>query len=357
MRSIVIVTLYDNINIGNKLQNYAVAQVLKKYADNVYTLSYKEANQLHKDMGWKGRLVALLGFPRQKAEIKRTILKRRKKFENFSKKYLNVLPMRKYTQYNYEFSKKYDAFVVGSDQVWHNWSKSEQELKYFFLDFVEQKKRICLSPSFGFDKIPEEFKAEYIEGLKGFKFLSCREKSGCDLIEKLIGKKAELLIDPTMMLSAKEWDIIATKPEYDTPPNYILVYFLGDMGEKAKEEVYKLAEEKHLDIIDIFDISKLRYYITSPSDFLYLVKHADYIYTNSFHGCVFSILYKKCFKLYQREDSEGRNMSDRLKTLLDKFNIKGDGNTIDYKEIEDILFFERQKVDQYLDKCIPKSIP
>lgn len=352
MNSIAIVTLYDNINIGNKLQNYAVQQILKKYADYVYTLSYREANELHRDMGWKGRLIACLGFPCEKAKVKRIILKRRKNFEKFSEKYLNVLPARKYNQYNYEFSKEYDAFVVGSDQVWHNWTKTECELNYFFLDFVERRKRICLSPSFGFNEIPEEFKNKYIKGLKGFEFLSCREKSGCDLIKKLTGKEAALLIDPTMMLAPEAWDTIATIPEYNIPENYMLVYFLGDIGENIKEEAYMIAKEKKLNIIDIFNISEPQYYVTSPSDFLYLVKHASYICTNSFHGCVFAILYKKCFKLYQRSDSEGRGMSDRLKTLLDKFHIKGDGKITNYVEVDENLALERKKVYAYLEVCL-----
>lgn len=350
--SIAIVTLYDNINIGNKLQNYAVQQILKKYTDNVCTLSYKEANELYRDMGWRGEVVAFLGFPREKAEIKRAVKKRRKNFEKFSKEHLNVLPIRKYNQYDYEFSKEYDAFVVGSDQVWHNWSKTEEELKYFFLRFVEKEKRICLSPSFGFDELPEGFENEYVEGLNGFRLLSCRENSGCALIKKLVGKEAELLIDPTMMLSSENWDIIASKPEYDIPDNYMLVYCLGDIKENLKKDIYKIAEEKELGIIDIFNSSELKYYITSPSDFLYLVKHASYICTNSFHGCVFSILYRKNFKLYQREDSEGKGMSDRLKTLVDKFHIKGNEEAIDYGELNEMLWLERKKVYMYLDKCL-----
>ncbi len=345
MKRIAIVTLYDNINIGNKLQNYAVCKILEDYAGEVETLSYKEKGRA---LGWKSKLVLLFGFPRSVAKEKRTILRRINRFKVFSQKYLNVKQAESFSAYNTSYSDLYDVFVTGSDQVWHNWTNTKAELDYFFLRFANKEKRICLSPSFGFEEVPNEFKTQYISGLKGFTHLSCREQSGCKIIKELTEIDAVRLIDPTMMLSVEKWRTIEKTPQYSVPKHFILAYCLGGMTEKNRKDLLELSKSMKIPVIDIFNLKYPEYYCTSPDEFLYLVDHCDLVYTNSFHGCVFSILYHKPLRVFDRNDNSGKQMTGRLSTLFDLFQ----GRINDYDYVDTVLESERIKMKKYLDKCI-----
>lgn len=348
---IAIVTLYDNINIGNKLQNFAVKKILEKYCVTVETLTYSEAYKMAPDMGWKGKIVAFFGVPREIARKKRAMLLRRKKFEAFSAKYLNARTDIPFYAYGLDISYEYDAFVTGSDQVWHNWSNTKAELDYFFLDFVPKSKRICLSPSFGLKEIPKQWIPNYIKGLSGFNHLSCREKDGCELIKKTVNREATLLLDPTMIIEREQWDSIAKKPDYDLSNSYILVYILGPLSNVVNDKIIEIASKNNLNIINIYNIDDRNFYTTSPDEFIYLVKNASLVCTNSFHGLAFSILYSKKVYIFNREDKEGIKMGGRIETLLKAFNLNFDNVVIDERFVETKLNEERRKFYNYLDMC------
>lgn len=352
VKSAAIVTLYDNMNIGNKLQNYAVQEILKAYCESVRTLSYTEANELAPDMGWKGRLVAKLGFPPKIAAQKRAKVKRRKKFETFSGSYLNVLPSRRFSEYDRAFSEHFDMYVVGSDQVWHRWSESEAEMDYFFLRFVPEHKRVCLAPSFGRDVIPAGYEKQYVDGLNGFRHLSCREVSGCTIIRNLTGRDAVLLPDPTMMLDQTRWDSIARKPEYRVPEKFILAYFIGETDEERRIAVSEISEQTGFPVIDILNPEMPDYYSTSPEEFIYLISNAQMVITNSFHACVFSVLYHKQFRWFGRDDREGADMGNRLITLLDSFGLTETEAGYDFSGVEQVLIEKRVQMRRYLDSAV-----
>lgn len=322
VNKIAIVTLYDNINIGNKLQNYALQEILSNYAKEVVTLTYSEARKITPLIGWKGRIVLKLSFPKGVAIEKRAIIERYKRFKEFSTKYLNTSEERKFKDYDITFNDDFDFFVCGSDQVWHNFSNSADEINYFFLSFVEEKKRICFAPSFGFDIIPENFKSYYLKGFAGFKTLSCREKKGCKMINELTGREVILLPDPTLCINKEEWSKIELEPQYKIPKRFILVYFLGEKSEEIINQIQKYIEKYDLPLIDIFNKNELKYYTTRPDEFLYLVRRAEFILTNSFHGCIFSIINNKKFGLFNRIDNDGIKMNSRFDTLFNELDVK-----------------------------------
>lgn len=346
-----IITLYNDVNIGNKLQNYAVRELCEKYCDHVETIVYTEEKKKNIENSLKARLEILTGFPRKRAYEKKMMRYRRKKFENFSNKNLGKRRYISYKKLPHGFAGEYDAFFAGSDQVWHNWSGSREELDYFFLKFAPKEKRFCISPSFGFDKIPDGWSEIYAEGLRGFNRLSCREESGAAIIKDLTGQKAEVLLDPTMILHTAAWDKLAAKPHNMPPHKYLLAYFLGGMQEEIREKVLKLAAGSGVEVVDIYNMSVPEYYATAPDEFLYLLKNAEFVCTNSFHGCAFSILYHKKFQVFQRSDVGGQGMSSRLDTLLEKFGLscaKKEMTEADHKTVDKILEEERDKFEIYL---------
>lgn len=341
IKKIGIITLYDELNIGNKLQNYAVQVLMRHYSPVVETFTYKEAAKISPLLGWKGKIVLKLGWPKRVAKKKRAIVNRWKRFSDFSREYISTTRSRAFVDFDKDLNKDYDFFVVGSDQVWHNFTNTAEELDYFFLRFAEKEKRVCLAPSFGRNNIPGEFIQKYIEGLLGFNLLSCREKRGCVLIKDLIGAEVEQLSDPTVALSGEEWSEIEKRPEYDIPPNYILVYFIGGKTKEQINLIKYISQTKNLPIIDVLNEDEFEYFVTRPDEFVYLIKRADLVCTNSFHGCIFSIIYKRRFRVFQRTDMDGTEMRSRFDGLKNIYALQ---------ETEDGYYYPSEKTDLVLSK-------
>lgn len=348
MKKIRIVTIYDNTNIGNRLQNYAVQKCLCNYISDVSSNSTPEGQLI----GWKGKIVRFIGFPRHKAAEKRLMEKRRDRFRMFTKQHIMTNASKSFSEHIAKKTGQDEIFVVGSDQIWGSWELTNERLSYIFLDFVPKNKRICFAPSFGFDEFPPEKREQYIQGLNGFRHLSCREQSGCDLIKAATGREATLLVDPTMLLTTDEWDAIAKKPEYTVPERFMLVYFLGGKSRETQKEIHHLADKNNLEIVDIYDAMQAAYFLTAPDEFLYLVKQAEMVCTDSFHGCVFSILYKKQLRYFLRNGAIGTQMSNRQKTLFEKFKIFDETGNCDYSNVDAILENERKKAREYLEMVL-----
>ncbi len=356
---VAIVTIYGDCNIGNKLQNYALQQAIRQVGFEPETIV---VNSFSKKLSWKGWLVVLLGIPRKASYSRRLMLKRTECFRTFSRQWLKVRKPLSYNKVKRGVLNGYDAFVCGSDQVWHGWTKKKEELEYYFLRFTEKEKRVCYAPSFGFDEVSEQDKEIYKQGLNGFPELCCREMSGCDLINHLTGRNTALICDPTMLLSVEEWNEVARKPAYTVPERYILVYFLGEIGSRTKEQIKLLAQTKNMEIINILTEENVSWYCTRPDEFIYLVDHAKYVCTDSFHGSVFSILYGKDFTVFQRGGMNGPRMKGRIQTLLKVFqlekcaDIENIGKPVDYSRTADILKEEKEKGMIYLRKALSEAV-
>ncbi|MDY5023461.1 MAG: polysaccharide pyruvyl transferase family protein [Blautia sp.] len=361
MKKIGIVTLYDDVNIGNKLQNYAVQSVYEKMGYQVETLRHWD--MVHKPINKnevKKYIKSIILPNSEESKIKRLQIIRKKRFRKFSDKYIKIGPILKFGKIPDGFKSKYDFFVVGSDQVWHNWLSVKDELSYFMLSFANKCQRLTISPSFGKDEI-HSFVDEYREGLNGFIDLTCREKKGAEIIYELTGRRAQVTLDPTMLISADEWKKIEKKPSYKIGEDYILVYSLGGLDLSINQYVEEIAEEKHLQIIDIYNPNKRDLYMTTPDEFIYLVSHSRLVITDSFHACAFSILYNKDFIVFNRNSIYEGNMMSRVSTLLETFEIENrvyyqgyNYIPVDYFSIEKKLRNEREKTIRILKESIEK---
>ena len=196
----------------------------------------------------------------------------------------------------------------------------------------------------------------YKERLLGIKYLSVREDTGKDIIENLTGREdIQVLVDPTMLLTSEEWNKVIKKPKQLKTDKYILNYFLGELSDKRKQEIERIAKENNCEIINILDKNS-PFYENGPSEFLYLEKNAFMICTDSFHSCVFAILFNRPFVVFDREDSHVK-MNSRLDTLLNKFNLKSkwfndkitkEQLQANYKEVYQILEEERKKAEKFI---------
>ena len=172
---------------------------------------------------------------------------------------------------------------------------------------------MAISPSIACDAIPKEKIDEFTEWIKDFQFLSVREEKGAEIIEQLCKRKAEVLCDPTMFISAENWRRIAKRPK-KIASKYLLMYFLGECNSVSREWIRVLAERNHLQVIEL---QNEKNFGIAPDEFIYLIDHAACVCTDSFHGSVFSLILHTPVVVFEREENFEK-MNSRLDTLLSK---------------------------------------
>ena len=347
MKKIGIVTMVDGNNYGNKLQNYALQETLKKLNCEVTTL--KNINLLNTK---KFFFLRLLKFYTLRKKDDNSI--RNQKFDEFNK---NINFSQNIINPYSNISKNYDYFVAGSDQIWKPTYGRMRDVD--FLSFANDEQKISYAASFGISELSEKEQKYAKKMLKKFKNISVREEAGKNIVKKLTGRDdIEVLIDPTMFLSKNEWEKVS-KPIELPKKEYILLYYLGDTSDERYEIIKKFADKNNYEIINLLD-KQNKYYYTGPSEFLYLIAHASLVLTDSFHCCVFSILFNKPFLVYKREGNKV-DMYSRIDTLLKTFQLEcriynNDINlrhlNIDYTKTYEILEKEKEKALYFLKKSI-----
>lgn len=355
-----IITIVDLTNYGNRLQNYAVNEVMRQKGYGVQTINIvKIANRNY----FKGVMrqwikeIPFIEIVVQKIKARKSLEKKR--YVNFLEFSRNYLVTKSILVRNDEDIKKkcnkYDFFVIGSDQIWNPLFKHAKSSD--FAEFAAPQQKVCFSPSFGIAEIPKEYKANIAEWLRKIPHISVREKAGAEIVKRLTGKTAEILIDPTMMLDADEWKKVAKKPLVDVDKKYMLCYFLGKRTEEQTNRIEELKEKYGLEEYLLLDKNNPDLYVAGPGEFISLIEHADLICTDSFHACVFAILFKRPFLVFQR-NGNGGSMGSRLDSLLEKFqletrNVDNNPNCevfkCDFEKCNEILKEERGRVDDFLE--------
>lgn len=360
MKKIGIITMNGN-NFGNRLQNYALQEYLKKLGMNVETI-YNCVYEVHKENKFISSLKSLY------FKIKKTIINKKLKkinhkknqlFDKFNKEFIKFSSEK--VDNNYVLSRLeslYDYFIVGSDQVWNPYAYRNKDID--FLNFSPKEKNLTYAVSFGIEKLEPKFEEIYKKGLENFNYISVRENQGVIIAQELTERDdIELSIDPTMLFDNEEWQKIEKKPDLLLEQKYILNYFLGELSKERQNEIERIAKENNCKIINILD-SNDPFYVSGPSEFIYLERNAFLICTDSFHACVFAILFKTPFIVFNREDKSA-SMNSRIDTLLKKFHLekqyynnKIDDNLlkIDYSNIDFLLEKERKKSTDYLKKAL-----
>lgn len=157
------------------------------------------------------------------------------------------------------------------------------------------------------------------------------------------------MTDPTLALVRSDWEKIETPLRVES--SYTLCYFLGEI-KHYKEDVVNKCYQNRLKLVDVLD-KKSIFYGSSPSEFIYLIHHSDLVCTDSFHACVFSIIFNKRFVLYKRRNQES-DMSSRIENLLKVFSIDvvEYGKVYDFldkqKFVMEVIENERNKINSYL---------
>lgn len=308
---IINITIVDYWNFGNRLQNYAMQTVLSKYDDRVLTVT--DLRPLE-GRGWKGlfyntakKCYRFVYPSRRNIRCRRSML--------FTKKHILTFPF-DMPRLMHLFQNR-AAFMVGSDQVWNPEFDHLSEMDT--LSFLDGREGITYAASFGVDELPEEYAPQLAKIGKNFKAVSVREDSGKRILEPYV-KDVQVHVDPTLLLTPEEWEKVIQKPRHFTEKKYVALYFLGQLNETRRSQINEFAKSHGYEIIELMDRSSV-YYTYGPAEFLWVMQHAEAVFTDSFHGCVFSFLFDKPFVVYDRED-QTKNMSSRMETLLPLFHLE-----------------------------------
>ena len=156
--------------------------------------------------------------------------------------------------------------------------------------------------------------------MNNIEYLSCREESGKDLIKKIAVREARVVLDPTLLLSREDWIEIEKESTLYNEREFILVYFLGNKI-KYIDEINEFAKDRGLEIIEVFDGNTVTSMSTTPDEFIWLLRRASYVFTDSFHATVFSIIFKRKFLVFRRIETGMEKMFDRIQTLLAMYGL------------------------------------
>lgn len=348
-----ILTINDMDNYGNQLQNYALQEQIKKIG-KVETI--KNIEGLYKK-NYRKRIIYKLKTAAKSLLPFKIQYKKSNNFKNFEKniRYSRVLIDKNHIQRN--LSKKYDKFIIGSDQVWNPYFKRTSEVD--FACFSTPEKVISYAASFGVEDIPIGKREFYIKGLKNVSKISVREDRGAEIVKELTGREVQVVLDPTLLLDRQDWKNIIKKPRYVPNKKFILTYFLGNVSEERKKKIEELSNNNNLEIVNLGKVEYPKYYIAGPSEFLWYFNNADIIFSDSFHGCIFSIIFDKTFYYMNRED-DNVSMNSRIDTLLEKFklqdrkfiNWKSISLEHDYSHVASILEKEKRKSIEFLENAL-----
>lgn len=377
MRNIGIMTFTGACNYGAVLQCYALRQVLKRFnqgsveAPLYYPEYFIERYSQHLTRGWqlntllRGHLKTWL----KHAYVKCVKCRRNAAFHRFLHEKVEV-PMPCYSVGEVEQATQHiDTWVTGSDQVWSPTCAFFDPV--FFLDFKMKKgsRKFSYAASFGnITEVPEECHAEMRRRLEGYDAYSVREQAGADIVRNIIGKEAMVHCDPSLLLTAEEWESVASRTKRQ---GYILVYHVTK-HEPLLQEAVRLSEKTGLPVIvftsyfgwrDLGGDMRRKYGYTpamhsGPEDFIALFRDADYVITNSFHGTAFSLLFHKEFCSHTIDATGKRN--ERALNLLSAVGVDPDRRigdaSIDWQTVDARLASLRHAAFEYLQHKVCADI-
>lgn len=291
-----ILTWHAAHNYGAMLQVFALTCRVNSWGHDVSVIDYCPASVRRGNRqikwSWNPRTAAKnMMFLMRTPEWR----KRYERFEQFKRRSLRLTE-------HYESSADlrrnppaFDAYITGSDQVWN----AEQGIDpVWLLDFVKAGRKVAYAPSFGAHTIDPRHHAVFQKYLPLFDALSCRERSGAELVRQMTGLNCEHVLDPTLLLSADEWGRVSVVSTIKQP--YLLVYCLEESPEFMKL-VPLVAGRTGLPVVVISGSAANRFKCSKvirdagPAEFVGLFQNAAMVCTNSFHGASFAVNFRKDF--------------------------------------------------------------
>jgi len=356
-----ILTIFtNNHNYGGMLQAYALQRVIRNMGYDAVTINHRYGkNPIYPNLLARCRQYSfsqIISKIREKRLERRggdliadKLTKRNKLFATFSKEYIVQSKM----YYNAEaIGNDYQILLVGSDQVWN----PNVICPLLMLDIPTKARKVAYAASIGRGVLTKREKTYMTPRIKAFNHVSVREQSAKVLLNDI---ECTVVLDPTLLLDKKQWEEITAERIIAAP--YVLMYSFSDCHMKSEIKHYweqqgrkvifiPYAKQAYNEFDSHCDMEPMWY--VGPREFLSLVRYADHIYTDSFHGMVFSILFEREFTVYERNRRSGSkvSMNSRIYDLLETFglqnrlsraNFVNPNGAIDYKIVTNLLKTKR----------------
>ncbi len=382
-----ILTFHFALNCGAALQCFALQKTLADLGNDVHVINYCPWYHVNRYTArknpfyfakkkWKEPAKSVFERAKKGYEGFRDTMKarknaapmslREKKFLSFRKTYLNETRMYRTSEALRAHPPKFDLYIAGSDQLWNRKLIDNKYDRAYFLRFGDDKvKRVTYAVGAHFENVIEEQKQ--MDPLSwAMDVVSLREEKWLNTVMRatLPEKPFHVDIDPTLLLEPADYEPLLPKETLESEP-YILVYTMpGAAQDAANRAALRLSEATGLKAIDVNgnpgkgnrQIGDSR--VVGPEDFLWYVKHADYVITNSFHGTGFAVQYEKRFMTVLHTETgyrvaellEKLGLGDRYTTFSTDVIQKID-NPIDWNAAKARLRSLREESMRYLRFC------
>lgn len=354
-----LITLHNSYNYGAVLQSYSTYSYIRKIGfDNIEIIDYEN------DFESSSKKVSRIIFKGNFKDISKKIIQYiifgknrnlKKGFNKFSMQRMNYSPKIRNKSDLKERKFNYDIMISGSDQLWNPVIFGEIDDAYF-LNFSNANKRISIATSAGSYTFSNNEKNNIKQLLENYDYISVREKSLKDQLQPLTKKDIFVSVDPTLLLSKEDWinelNIDITKPK----EKYILLYIVDANIRDYKKEIKIIKQRLSLPIymittyrIKMPNVDK-NIVSATPEKFLSLVNNATYVITNSYHGCIFSVNFRKIFFALENHKNPKRTYD-----FLSSIDLEGRiiSNEEMAKKIS--IDFSYSKVENKLEKLIDNS--
>lgn len=350
-----IVTYHRTLNYGAVMQSLATRFVLEDMGHEVYYVDYWP--DYHKEMYDLFPRTKFFKFNlRQKIAFLLSLIKyyksKKKRIDNFEKFFqTHIYP------YCRPIDDSYDVVIYGSDQIWRKQKAlGSYNPFYFGENKIKTQQHISYAASMGILPDNDADKVKVKELVSHLDKISVREEGLRHLLLSLGYENVSLSLDPTLLLSSEKWDNHLPTEPYNGK-RYALVYMLRAKAFNLNE-IKKFADKKGLQLIVLNGYATTKETETNitsagPLEFIHLIKNAEYVFSASFHGLAFSIIYGKQFF------TSFLNNSGRAESLLSLLGIKGrllppkspipqDAPPIDYNAVGNKLEAYRKEAFNFL---------
>lgn len=328
MAKVGIITYHHVVNYGAAMQAWALQSFLQAQGHEVFLVDYRPSHLTTGGCFWlptsKWRMQANLVIGYMKLLHFRGLIKgdqaKTRKFEDFHQKHFK-LSQRRYASFQ-ELKRnppQADAIICGSDQIW-NASRQYGIDPAYFLDWVPAGvKRVAYAPSFGRPVIDPLWQSQTTQAVNAVQVLSVREASGVTLIREMTGRVAAWVPDPTLLWAGHS-DAYHETEAPDKREPYLFSYTL-----RSRELVQSVENClcKHLacDLISPLTLQSEGREALSPLEWLGHIQHAQFVVTNSYHGTLFSVIFKKPF-IFVGLQGEKQSFNERAKSLLERIGLQ-----------------------------------
>lgn len=372
---------YDHKNYGSMLQTFATLEKLNRMGYDYEIINYsrkltldlllKSLDRIPEEIRDRIKRYKKKNSMQKNPDIYKSVKVRHECFNSFrDKHFYKMSKVNNSFAELHENAKSYSAVLVGSDQLW---VPKGYSTGFFNLLFVpDEVRKVAYATSFGVSNIPANKIKIAQKFLNRIEQISVRELRASEMVKDLIGREVPTVVDPTILFTGEEWKELIPVCPIIGDEKYIFCYFLGNNPEQRREVEklkeatgYKIVFLPHLDEFVESDINFGDYqlYNIGPEEFVNLIRHAEYVCTDSFHGSVFSILNHKKFVTFNRfntNDPNSRNSRiDSLffQTGLEKRRYNGNlieqiTKEIDYQSAEEKITKMRSVSEEYLENAL-----